>query len=111
MPNPLPTELRGYFDRDGLMLLWPARGKAEKRMIALEWMAGHFESDRTYSEKEVNAILKSLHGFNDHAFLRRELVDRGYLSRKQDGTEYRRLGVRGWGRLTASTLAPRDLYP
>ena len=90
MPNPPPTDLRGYFDRDGLLLLWPAKGRAEKRQIALEWIAEHFEMGRTYHEKEVNAVLKSLHTFNDPAFLRRELVDRRFLTRNPDGSEYRK---------------------
>lgn len=88
-PNPVPAELRGYFNEDGLFLLWPAKGRAEKRTIALTWLASHFAPDQTYREMEVNAILKSLHTFNDHALLRRELVDRGFLSRNPDGSEYR----------------------
>lgn len=90
MPNPIPPELKGYFNEDGILLLWPARGRAEKRAIALEWIATHFETDVVYREVEINAILKSLHAFNDHAFLRRELVDRGWLSRNPDGSEYRK---------------------
>jgi hypothetical protein len=89
VPNPPPADLRGYFNEDGVLLLWPAKGRAEKRKVALEWIAGHFETDRVYREMEVNVLLKSLHAFNDHAFLRRELVDRGYLSRNPDGSEYR----------------------
>lgn len=91
MPNPVPPELRGYFNEDGLFLLWPARGKAEKRTIALGWLASHFESGRIYRETEVNALLKSLHTFNDQALLRRELVDQGFLVRNPDGSEYRRV--------------------
>lgn len=91
MPNPVPPELKGYFNEAGLFLLWPARGRAEKRMIALQWLATHFEAGRSYREVEVNALLKSLHVFNDHALLRRELVDRGFLARNPDGSEYRRV--------------------
>jgi len=90
VPNAIPPELKGYFNEDGVLLLWPARGRAEKRAIAIAWIAGHFEEGKTYHEKEVNSILKSLHPFNDHAFLRRELVDRGFLSRNPDGSEYKK---------------------
>ncbi len=88
-PNPPPADFRGYFSEDGVLLLWPAKGRTVKRSIALVWLASHFEPDRSYHEKEVNAILKKLHAFNDHAFLRRELVDRGHLTRNPDGSEYR----------------------
>ena len=89
MPLPPPQDLRGYFDENGILLLWPAKGRTEKRAIALEWLAAHFDPEREYRETEVNALLKSLHAFNDHAFLRRELVDRGYLTRNPDGSAYR----------------------
>lgn len=89
MPHPPPADLRGYFNEDGVLLLWPAKGRTEKRMLALEWLAGHFDPTRTYREMEVNQLLKGLHAFNDHAFLRRELVDRGFLARNPDGSEYR----------------------
>ena len=85
-----PTELRGYFDENGRLLQWPARGRAEKRRVALEWLAAHFSAERVYREVEVNQILNCLHAFTDHAFLRRELVDRGYFRRNPDGSEYRR---------------------
>ena len=88
VPNPPPEDMRGYFDKSGVLLLWPAKGRSVKRAIALNWLASHFEPKRRYREVEVNAVLKSLHAFNDHAFLRRELVDRGYLSRNPDGSEY-----------------------
>jgi len=90
VPNPVPPELKGYFDENQTLLLWPAKGRAEKRAIALEWLASHFDPDREYTEKEVNALLKSLHTFNDHAFLRRELIDRSHLTRTPDGSIYRR---------------------
>lgn len=89
MPHPFPPELRGYFNERGVLLLWPAKGRSEKRKIALDWLASHFEDGRSYREMEVNALLKELHAFNDHAFLRRELVDRGYLTRNNDGSDYR----------------------
>ncbi|MBC8063473.1 MAG: DUF2087 domain-containing protein [Chlorobia bacterium] len=93
MPNACPVDLKGYFDENGMLLLWPAKGRSEKRAIALAWVASHFEPGRTYRETEVNSILKSIHSFNDHAFLRRELVDRKYLTRNPDGSEYRKVEI------------------
>ena len=39
-------------------------------------------------EKEINLILDQIHSFNDTPLLRRELVGRGFLSRKDDGSQY-----------------------
>jgi hypothetical protein len=36
-----------------------------------------------YTEKEVNAILKQYHTFEDRALLRRELYDKRYFDRKK----------------------------
>ena len=43
---------------------------------------------KKYSENEVNEILDRHHSFNDIALLRRELISRKFLSRKDDGSEY-----------------------
>jgi hypothetical protein len=50
-----------------------------KRDIVLDWLAGTFDVGRHYSEAEVNAALGG-HG-EDHASLRRALVDAGLLDR------------------------------
>ena len=92
MPNAVPTELKGYFDENGMLLRWPAKGRSEKRALALIWVSGHFEPGRIYHERDINAVLKSVHTFSDHAFLRRELIDQGYLTRNNDGSEYRVAG-------------------
>jgi hypothetical protein len=52
----------------------------------LEWVAGRFERERRYSEKEVNGILLGVH--DDPASLRRYLVDEGLLGREA-GTYWR----------------------
>jgi hypothetical protein len=44
--------------------------------------------DRKYSEKEVNDIINDHHGFNDIPLLRRELVSRKFLARKDDCSLY-----------------------
>jgi hypothetical protein len=46
----------------------------------LDHVAQRFELGRTYPEREVDAILKSVH--DDHAALRRYLVDDGFLTRE-----------------------------
>lgn len=81
-----PDELRGYLDREGRLSQWPA--KPHKRLLALEYLAEKFEIDRSYSEREVNELLKAWHTFSDWALLRRELVDQGFLRRPPDCMEY-----------------------
>ena len=72
------------FVEDGRLRRLPARHG--QRRVILEYVAGRFDIDRQYPEAEVNELLTSLH--DDHAALRRYLVDEGFLER-QDGV-YRR---------------------
>jgi hypothetical protein len=53
--------------------------KQTKRRIVLERIALEFEPGRRYDEAEVNVIVGAF--FNDHAALRRYLVDEGFLDR------------------------------
>ena len=53
--------------------------KQTKRRIVLERIALEFEPGRRYDEKEVNVIVGAF--FNDHAAIRRYLVDEGFLDR------------------------------
>ena len=43
---------------------------------------------KKYSEKEINNIINNYHSFNDTCLLRRELISKNYLHRKNDGSEY-----------------------
>ncbi|MBQ3825434.1 MAG: DUF2087 domain-containing protein, partial [Spirochaetaceae bacterium] len=61
--------------------------EAEKEAI-MRYLQTKFEVGKHYTEREVNDILKQFHSFNDHALLRRELFDRGYLERTADCREY-----------------------
>lgn len=54
--------------------------------MILEYVAGLFDSGRRYAEVEVNELLNTLH--DDHAALRRHLVDERLLERA--GGVYRR---------------------
>jgi len=75
--------LRNFVEGGRLVRLPARRGQ---RRVVLEYVAGRFQADRHYAEAEVNELLKSLH--DDHAALRRYLVDDGLLERK--GGVYRR---------------------
>jgi len=77
--------LRHYF-RGGRLREVPMR--RAKRLIVLERLALEFEPGVRYAEREVNETLRRFH--DDHASLRRYLVDEGFLSR--DRGEYWRSG-------------------
>ena len=68
--------LRTFF-RNGRLTEIPM--KQTKRRIVLERIALEFEPGRRYDEKEVNVIVGAF--FNDHAAIRRYLIDEGFLDR------------------------------
>ena len=68
---------------------WPKDRR--QRILILDYLSTKFEPEKTYHEVEVNELLKKWHTFQDWSGLRRELVDKGYLTRNTDGTEYRKL--------------------
>jgi hypothetical protein len=75
--------LRQYF-RGGRLREVPAR--QAKRRVVLDRLALEFEVGVRYPEREVNEILRRFH--QDHAALRRYLVDEGLLTRDR-GTYWR----------------------
>ena len=62
--------------------------QARKLLLVLDHLAQDFEPGRTYPEAEVNEILGGFH--DDHAALRRYLVDEAFLAR--EGGVYWRTG-------------------
>ncbi|MBX3605000.1 MAG: DUF2087 domain-containing protein [Piscinibacter sp.] len=88
LTEPATRALR-QFDADGRLLRWPNKFSVQRLMLWGLWM--RFDARRRYSEAEVNAILNAWHGFGDHCTLRRELVNHRLLSRRSDGSEYRKL--------------------
>jgi hypothetical protein len=69
---------------DGPILKFP---KKEKHKLAtLRVIIKRFEQEKTYSEKEINAILKNIYA--DFVTLRRYLIEYGFLDRKDDGSAY-----------------------
>ncbi len=57
-----------------------------KRRIQLERAEAQFAPGMRYTEREVNELLKPL--FIDHVFARRALIERGFLDRTPNGSEY-----------------------
>lgn len=86
----MKNRLQNFLDTKGRVVQWPA--KQSNQELVLAYLAEKFDSNTTYSEHELNEILKAWHTFGDWAILRRALVDSGYLQRKRDGSAYRRVG-------------------
>lgn len=81
-------ELVKYLDNQGRVVNWPHKRYEDGQMAVRRYMASKFEMDRQYTEKEVNAILKQWHTFEDWALLRRELFMWGFFGRLKDGSAY-----------------------
>jgi predicted GNAT family N-acyltransferase len=82
-------DLSKTLNEDGQVARWPK--DRQQRVLILDYLATKFDTGKTYHELEVNELLKRWHTFQDWSGLRRELVDRGYLTRNRDGTEYTRI--------------------
>lgn len=78
--------ISGYLDKEGKIKQYPAQEK--KKILVVEYLAGKFEEDRIYTEKEVNAIINQWHTFGDYFILRRMLIEYGFMGRKPNGSEY-----------------------
>ncbi len=83
----IPAALQ-VFMRDGRLAQIPVR--RAKRLLLLDCIAQSFEPGRRYSETEINRVIRALH--DDHATLRRYLVDEDFLSR-EDGYYWRSGGT------------------
>jgi hypothetical protein len=75
-----------YLDEDKKIKIWPSKKSVKIEILA--YLAEKFDTDVYYTEKEVNEIVKYWHTFGDFFLLRRELIDKKFLSRTQDGAKY-----------------------
>lgn len=76
--------LKPFVNQAGRLYRLPI--KHSKRLMVLDWVITDFDPGRTYTEKQVNEILKMK--LDDFALVRRMLVDNGLLSREKDGSAY-----------------------
>ncbi|MDI2587364.1 DUF2087 domain-containing protein [Psychrobacillus sp. NEAU-3TGS] len=60
--------------------------KEKQKLATLRVIIKRFEQEKTYSEKEINEVLKNVYA--DFVTLRRYLIEYGFLDRKDDGSEY-----------------------
>lgn len=86
-PQDVRKVLKAYLNTDGTLKQIPMETK--KLLVILNFIVDVFSFDATYTEKEVNTILRRFHV--DTAALRRYLVDHGLMDRESDGTKYWRV--------------------
>jgi hypothetical protein len=73
-----PSDLARFF-RNGRLERYPR--SREERIRVLDYIAQRFVRGREYTEHEINLSLQAID--NDHATLRRYLVDAGLLLRER----------------------------
>jgi hypothetical protein len=76
--------LAAYLSADGSIKQLPS--EPAKLQIILDYLLQAFTPGVIYTEKEVNMIIRRFH--IDTAGLRRDMIDRGMLQRKSDGSQY-----------------------
>lgn len=81
-------DVRRFLDDNGKVKTWPKK-HADKSLV-LAYLVEKFVAEKTYTEKEVNEVLKEWHTFEDWPLLRRSLIDAGLMLRDRNGYAYRR---------------------
>ena len=79
--------LKDYLASDGSLTKIP--NNRRKLDVILHYIVEKFEFDRTYTEKEVNAVIDALNP--DISGLRRDLISAKLLGREKDGSAYWRV--------------------
>ena len=69
---------------DGPLDTFPLKEK--KRVTILRHILKYFTANKSYTEKEITAILQPIYA--DYALLRRLLIEYGFMDRTQDGSAY-----------------------
>lgn len=77
------------FDGEGRIIRWPTKRSQQELCLWVLW--SKIPAARSFSEREIGDVLNTLHLFADAALLRRDLFDLGLVTRKRDGSDYRRI--------------------
>ena len=78
--------LENFFSSFNPLVLKTFSTKEKNKVVILTKIAEQFEKDKTYSEKEINQILKPI--YEDYMTLRRYLIMYGFMERAKDGSKY-----------------------
>lgn len=82
----MEEDIERFLDDKNRIKVWPS--KYSMKINVLEYLSTKFDYERTYTEKEVNAIINIWHTFGDYFLLRRGLVDYKLLGRTRNGASY-----------------------
>jgi hypothetical protein len=77
------------FDPYGRLVQWPSRQSVQTLALWALWAA--LPAGALVREQDINKVILQEHCFADPATLRRTMISAGLLTRKTDGTEYRRI--------------------
>lgn len=69
---------------DGPLSEFPSKEK--RKIVILRHIMKRFDSEKRYTEKEINDILHSI--YDDYVTLRRYLIEYGLMDRTADGSQY-----------------------
>ena len=83
------SDVSRFLYEAGRLIVWPKK-QTDKELVT-GYLATKFDFNKIYHEHEVNEILKEWHVFGDWPLLRRELFERGYVSRNKSGSDYKRI--------------------
>jgi len=76
------------FDGAGRLMRWHSKQSVQDLALWALW--ARIPADKTMAEREVNETLNTWALFGDPAILRRSMVAQGLMTRKTDGSDYRR---------------------
>ncbi|UWR23284.1 DUF2087 domain-containing protein [Sulfitobacter sp. S190] len=85
----LMEKLLHQCDAQGRLQTWPSRRAVQDLGLWMFWAA--LPASTPLAEREISALLNTLHHFGDAAMIRRNLVGAGLVTRKLDGSEYLRV--------------------
>lgn len=77
------------FDALGRLRKWPAKRAVQTLALWGLWSA--IPAGSTLHEREISELLRPEHLFGDPATIRRTMISCGMLTRRADGTDYRRV--------------------
>jgi hypothetical protein len=75
-----------YFEDDGAGRLKTFSMKEKNKLAVLKHIMNRFETDRSYTEKEVNEIIGEI--YDDFVTIRRYLIEFAFMDRKPNGSSY-----------------------
>lgn len=82
--------IKGAFQSMEPLILKAIPPKQKKKAVVLERIAEELEPGRRYTEKEINELLKAIH--SDYVFLRRYLIEFGFMDRERNCSFYWKKG-------------------